>query len=142
MTFEGKMPNWNEPTTEMTMTSTIRGELTRGLISSLLRYLYCVNLRGQDKITLCQSINFVRINGDIRLSPGEGNYGMVTLFFCNGSYTISKFQCLAKVREFKAFEQMVFFHHIPTFYLLLQCLKRLAFKRRHATFAGNTLFRS
>src|SRR3990167_9946683 len=119
MTFEGKMPNWNEPTTEMTMTSTIRGELTRGLIFSLLRYLYCVNLRGQDKITLCQSINLVRINGDICLPPGKGDYGMVTLFFCNGSYTINKFQCLAKVREFKGSEQMMFLYHFPAFNLFL-----------------------
>ena len=79
-----------------------------------------VDLCSQDEIAFCQTIDFVRPDGDLDSSPSQKDIGMVTLLFREIPNLADKFESPAKIGKLQSFCNVVLLDHIPSVNLLLQ----------------------
>jgi hypothetical protein len=76
-------------------------------------FVQAINLRGHNEIAFGQAIDFVRPQGDARLTPSQQNVGMMTLFFGDGADSIHEIQSLLEVWEPELAMNMVFVGDCP-----------------------------
>ena len=58
-----------------------------------------IDLRGQNEVTFCQTVDFVRPKGDLNALPGEADVRVMTLFFGEGADPVDHRECGGEIRE-------------------------------------------
>ena len=105
-----------------------------------LGFVELVDLGGQNKIALGQTIDFVRPGRDLDFSPGKKDIWVVPLLPRKLAYAVYELEGFAKVGKLEGLRDVVFFDHLPTIYLLFERGKLLSLELRHTATAWNTGF--
>ena len=70
--------------------------------------MQAIRLGGQHEVAFAQSIDRVRPDGELHLSPGEKDVGVVVLLFSEFADFVGEVEGLAEIGEFElAFEMML-----------------------------------
>src|SRR5215218_5379008 len=99
-----------------------------------------VDLRGQDEIALSQSVDLVRPDRDLRLSPSKANIRMVTLLFRQITDAIYKHLRFAKVRKTIALFEVMLVNNFPAVQLREESRDLFCLQRRHTPATWHTFF--
>jgi hypothetical protein len=83
-------------------------------------FVELVDLCSQDEIALCQTIDFVRPDGDLNPSPSEKDVRMMTLLLREIPNLVDKLESRAEVRKLEGFCDVVLLNDIPSVHLRLQ----------------------
>src|SRR6185437_7135538 len=99
-----------------------------------------VDLRGQDEVTLGQSIDLVCPDRDLGVAPAKTNVRMMSLLFSEVTDAIYEFLRLTEVRESITLFQMMTVHYFPTIQLRQELRDFFFVQRRHTTATRHTFF--
>ena len=106
-----------------------------------LGFVELVNLGGQNKIALGQTIDFVRPRRDLDFSPGKKDIWVVPLLLRKLAHAVYELQRFAKVGKLEGLRDVVFFDDVPAIHLLFEGGKLLTLERRHSSSARDACFR-
>ena len=101
-----------------------------------------VDLGGHDEVTLGESVDFVGPEGELYLSPGQVDVGMVIFFFCQRSHLVGEIEGGLEVGELDQLSKVVVVCYRPPFQLVQKGFDFFSCQGRNPTSAGNTSFLS
>src|SRR6185369_11507744 len=100
-----------------------------------------VDLRRQNKITLGQPVDLVRVGFHVHATPGQRDVRMMSLGLGDCTHAVDEIERRLEVGEKEVLGDVVLVDHLPVRHLRRELLQLRAFERRHAAAARHAMFR-
>ena len=95
-----------------------------------------INFGAEDEVVLGEAGDFMCVDCDVHLAPGEAQVGVVTFLFGESTHAIDEFECGFEVGKQEGFGKVMFLDHFPKREPFLELNESLPGKGRNSSVAG------